>query len=256
MRERNGYYWDVLAWRNSRKVRAMSPETRAIYREVMDEIWINGGVPNDVEQISVLTGWSLELTIKAWPQIHDCLIPTRKNPDLFTSERLEQERAKRNKIRKARKKFGQLGGKITQAKKRESREAADVSVDNEQAIASDLLKQNSSQAQAIQVTSTSNKEHMANSAKSSRRAYTQEFEEFWESSSKRGSKWAAFLVWKAIAAEIRPDVFTAMAVAVQQWRGTEERYIPHVVRWLKEKRWEVTPMTRAATANTGFRPVV
>lgn len=103
MKERSGYYWDVLAWRNSRRVKAMDPIARAIYREVMDEIWINGPVPDDIQEISIATGWSIEHVTKSWPTIHDCLQPTKKNPDLFTSERLEEERRKRNLVKRKRK---------------------------------------------------------------------------------------------------------------------------------------------------------
>jgi hypothetical protein len=110
VREKNGYYWDVLAWRNSRQVRAMNFEARAIYREVLDEIWVNGAIPNDPDKIAILIGWPADTVLKAWPQIHDCLKPTKQNPDLFTNARLEQERMKRNKWRRQKIEAGRHGG--------------------------------------------------------------------------------------------------------------------------------------------------
>lgn len=110
MKERSGYYWDVLAWRNSRRVRAMDRFMRAIYREVMDEIWVNGAVPNDVYVISNMTGWPLEDVTAAWPQIRDCLKPLKKQPDFFTSERLERERKNRDEYYRSKREAGREGG--------------------------------------------------------------------------------------------------------------------------------------------------
>jgi hypothetical protein len=94
-----GYYFDVLRYRASDKVRLMDHETRGIYREVLDEIWVTGSVPNDPEKIAKLLHIPFEAVLQAWPQISDCLIPTKHDPDRLTSERMEEERRYRNRIR-------------------------------------------------------------------------------------------------------------------------------------------------------------
>lgn len=167
MSEKGGYYWDVIDYRNSKKVRLMDWDARLIYREVCDEIWVSGSVPNDPAQLSKLLQIPGDVFARVWPSIHNCLIPLKDNPDQFTSERIEQERKKRNRIRTLRKKLGQLGGKKTQAKKRASAERQETKDDKPKAIASTLVEQTSSQAKAIlvQVLDTSNKNKNKNKNK-------------------------------------------------------------------------------------------
>ncbi len=248
MRERNGYYWDVLAWRNSRKVRLMHYETRAIYREVMDEIWINGGVPNHPDEISSLVGWPADIVLKHWPVIHDCLIPSTQNPDVFTSERLEQERRKRNRIRKIRKKLGQRGGKVSQAKKRDSLQLLEGGKDKKQAIARALVKQESSSAQAIQVTSTSIN------------TYEQRFDVFWSEYPKKVGKAVAkksFLRLKP-SEELQTQILDKIRQfkETQGWKKENGQYIPHPATWLNEGRWDdELPQLRLAAAVDGRIPL-
>lgn len=227
MRERNGYYWDVLAYRNSRKVRAMDYETRGVYRDVLDEIWVHGSVPNDVNEIAKIITTPIEVVIRAWPAIHDALTPTRKNPDLLFSGRLEAERRKRNAIKRKKK---------LAAEKRWKDHAPAMHMHN-------TSNADAMQDYAIQEQVTSNKYISRNGVS----RYTTAFEAFWEISSKRGSKWEAFSVWKGIAAELHETVHKAMLQAVTvEWANTEPRLIPHVVRWLRGRRWEVAPLVRKA----------
>lgn len=123
MGERSGYYFDVNAWRNSRKVRKMNHEARALYREVMDEIWLHGSIPSKVEEIAELAKTPLETVIRCWPQVHECLTPMKHNPDELTSARMEEERRRRNKVKKLRAKWGKLGGEASGEKRRSKSEA-------------------------------------------------------------------------------------------------------------------------------------
>lgn len=83
------------------------------------------------------------------------------------------------------------------------------------------------------------KEHIAKQV--SRNTYSGEFEEFWEKSSKRGSKWEAYRVWQKISADERKTATAAMIHAIRtEWANQETQFIPHVVRWLRGRRWEVS----------------
>lgn len=221
MQERNGYYWDVIAWRNSRRVRAMDKVTKAIYREVMDEIWINGAVPNDVNEIAILSGWSIEEVTHSWPFIHGCLVPTKKNPDLFTSERLEEERRKRNSIKSKRKKASD---------ERWKRYALAMQMHS-------TSTPSAMQDYPIQVTSTSNKKQVTSIKE---KAPVPGFTEFWEEYPRKTAKEAALKAWNKLAPD--PDLLTEILVAVarqkksDQWR--DEKFIPHAATWLNQKRWK------------------
>lgn len=155
MGEKNGYYFDVIDYRNSRRVRAMNHETRGVYREVMDEIWVNGAIPNEPATVAALINTPPDVVLRCWPAIHECLVATKNNPDLFTSERLEQERRKRNKISKLRKQIGQVGGLVAQAKKRNLPQPTESPPDSMQAIAQPIAQANAQAKSSNTSTSTS-----------------------------------------------------------------------------------------------------
>lgn len=126
MSERSGYYFDVNAYRNSRRVRRMTWEARAIYREIMDEIWLHGSVPTKIEEIAELVKIPLEIVTSNWSAVHECLIEKKHNPDELTSERMEEERRRRNKIKRLKKNAGKLGGQA-KAKNHASKNLASAS---------------------------------------------------------------------------------------------------------------------------------
>ena len=97
MRDR-GYFFDVIAYRNSRRVRLMDHETRGVYREIMDEIALHGSVPNDPQKIAALINTPSDVVARVWPHIQNCLIATKADPDLLTSERMIKERRERDRI--------------------------------------------------------------------------------------------------------------------------------------------------------------
>lgn len=71
--------------------------------------------------------------------------------------------------------------------------------------------------------------------------YTADFENFWESSSKRGSKWLAAKAWKKVGAHKDPELAAAITEAHRRWmdsRQWREGFIPHVSTWLNRHGWE------------------
>ncbi len=89
--------------------------------------------------------------------------------------------------------------------------------------------------------------HRKHIAKPSR--YTSEFEAFWVISSQRGSKWEAFQLWEKLDPETKAVASEAMIQCVTvEWAMLQTRLIPHVVRWIRGRRWETKPRPRAATA--------
>jgi len=64
------YRWDVRAWRDSQSVRVLTPLQRGIYRDLIDECIVAGGIPSDPSKIARLVGLSEdELRRDVWPAI-------------------------------------------------------------------------------------------------------------------------------------------------------------------------------------------
>lgn len=88
------------------------------------------------------------------------------------------------------------------------------------------------------------KRHMAKRAVSPH-VYTQEFEQFWEGSSKRGSKYEAFEVWQRLSGDDRRLATAAMCDACgTEWKSMDWQFIPHVRRWLRGRGWESQSATK------------
>lgn len=82
-------------------------------------------------------------------------------------------------------------------------------------------------------------------SRSMRAPYTPEFEIFWNESSKRGSKFDSFELWRKLAAEEQAKAQDAMKAQAHAWIDdkVEENFIPHVSTWLHGRRWE-SPVAR------------
>ncbi len=231
MAERDGYYFDVSAYRNSDKVRLMDHEARGVYRDVLDEIWITGFIPNEPDKVARLISTPADVVLRVWPVIHDCLIPTREDPDRFTSERMEFERRRRNRIRREKQKNGRIGG-LAKAKHDASKRLANATGLPEQRHANTSLN-------------TSIKDTLA------------QFARFWTEYPKKKSKQDAEKAWL----KLNPDTDLAdqiigkvkIAKACDDWQREQGRYIPYPATFLNGERWTdegvtVEPMkAKAAT---------
>lgn len=226
----------------------MSWEERLVYREIMDEIWISGCVVDDPVILSKLLHIPQEAMQRTWPAIRACLVPMSADPQFLTSERLDEERAKRDVIRRKRKKAGKLGGEASQAKKRESAKTPASLGDNTQANARKVLKQNSTIAQPIQDLEQDHIPPLAPQGAgpaSSSSSYSPDFEIFWTAYPRKEAKGAAWKAWK----QLRPDrtlqgqILEAVARfrTSEKWAEENGRFIPHPSTWINKRRWEDSP---------------
>lgn len=94
------YRWYVAEYRGSLRVQSLSWQARAIYREVLDEIWRSGCISDQLEIIVSVSRIPRGTVEKHWPAVRGLLLPI-SGPDaqLLTSERLEAERTKIDKGR-------------------------------------------------------------------------------------------------------------------------------------------------------------
>lgn len=111
--------WDVNDYRASRTMNALTPEGRAIVRELVDEIWHEGYVPNDPYEIAAIARWPIEVVALHWPTIRDKVLTPIENTDgqLYTHRRVEIERTEADRKRVTRQLAGRKGGLAKAGKK-------------------------------------------------------------------------------------------------------------------------------------------
>ncbi|OFX00117.1 MAG: hypothetical protein A3E78_04040 [Alphaproteobacteria bacterium RIFCSPHIGHO2_12_FULL_63_12] len=67
------WYW--RDWRANRKVQRMTPAERGIYRELLDECWVEGSLPPDLPGLAEVARCSLDDITAAWPALEHCFAP-------------------------------------------------------------------------------------------------------------------------------------------------------------------------------------
>ena len=63
------YRWLWKDYRSNRKVQRMSWQARGLYRELLDEFWAEGSLPNDMDELADICGCSLAEMQRFWPEI-------------------------------------------------------------------------------------------------------------------------------------------------------------------------------------------
>ena len=101
------YRWYWRDWRASRKVQRMTHVERGLYRELLDECWQRGAIPEDMSHLAEICDCPLDVMEAAWPKIKACLTV---EDGMVWSERLESERTEADSVRVKRAHAGKLGG--------------------------------------------------------------------------------------------------------------------------------------------------
>lgn len=104
------YRWYVKDYRSSRRVQRMHFLARGLYRELLDECWEEGAVPDDVEALAEICGCPPDVMAQHWPDIRRGFQPQEPGSDWLISARLERERTVRDKERVVRAHAGRAGG--------------------------------------------------------------------------------------------------------------------------------------------------
>jgi uncharacterized protein YdaU (DUF1376 family) len=116
------YKWFVRDYRANRKVQRMSYVARGLYRDLLDEQWLDGSLPEDLTALADICGCSVKVMEKYWPEIAPCfdLVDGR-----LINPKLETMRTEQDKVRIKRVESGRLGGmaKQTQANAKHMLEA-------------------------------------------------------------------------------------------------------------------------------------
>lgn len=66
------YKWFWQDWRANRKVQRMSYVERGLYRELLDECWVEGSIPNDIAELADICGCPEDVMADAWQVLESC----------------------------------------------------------------------------------------------------------------------------------------------------------------------------------------
>lgn len=111
--------WYVSDYRASRRVQRLTWQERGLYRELLDECWIEGCIPDDADKLAEIAGCPKGVMAEAWTNLKPMFVPIEGMDGMYlTSRRLEVERSEDDAFRVKRSLAGQKGGlaKATRAK--------------------------------------------------------------------------------------------------------------------------------------------
>lgn len=101
------YRWDWKAWRSDRRVQRMSWPARGLFRELLDEAWIEGSIPENMQALADICGCSLEDMERFWVEIEPCWTKVEGG---FRSDLIDTLLAAKDSERRAKAEAGRLGG--------------------------------------------------------------------------------------------------------------------------------------------------
>lgn len=66
------YKWFWQDWRANRKIQRMTYIQRGLYRELLDECWVEGSIPNDIKELADICGCPNDVMADAWQVLSSC----------------------------------------------------------------------------------------------------------------------------------------------------------------------------------------
>lgn len=66
------YKWQWRDYRANRRVQRMSWQAKGLYRELLDEFWVEGSLPLDHSALADICGCTVEEFSHYWPEIEGC----------------------------------------------------------------------------------------------------------------------------------------------------------------------------------------
>lgn len=101
------FKWFWQDWRSNRTVQRMTYIERGLYRELLDECWVEGSIPADIESLADICGCPVDVMANAWQVLGKCF---RLLEGRYHNEKLDSLRTERDAVRVKRKDAGRLGG--------------------------------------------------------------------------------------------------------------------------------------------------
>jgi uncharacterized protein YdaU (DUF1376 family) len=214
------FYMDTVSW---------DVEVVGFYFRLLMCQWVNGSIPNDLEQIARITGclssrkWRANVA-RMWSE---CCHKFATLPDSnnLINERLEKTRKEQETYSKGQSESGLKGVEVKKLKgiypfNKSSDPSSDPSSENQALLSS------------------------SSSSSKKKKIYTVAFEAFWSIYPRKfgTSKLKAFEAWEKLNGKedtLIPVIMSAIDRQIGSiYKGKEVKWIPHAATWLNEKRWE------------------
>lgn len=133
--------WYVSDYRASRRVQRLTWQERGIYRELLDECWIEGCIPDDVERLAEIAGCPKGIMAEAWTNLRPMFMPIEGMDGMYlANRRLETERSEDDAYRVKMSNAGRKGGLAKASKAKQGYSQA------KPAVIAVLAEQSSSEA--------------------------------------------------------------------------------------------------------------
>lgn len=138
------YPWYIDAYRASRRVQKLDITQRGIYRELLDECWKKGYIPDDLVKLAEICSCPVATIESNWSAVRP-LFDVLPNSDsqLLCSARLEVEKKKRDDLHAKKSAAGRVGGLRSHGKTRASKQSLSKTQQSQAITVHNITKQNS-----------------------------------------------------------------------------------------------------------------
>src|SRR5215472_15924032 len=100
------YKWMWRDYRGNRRVQRMSWQARGIFRELLDEAWSEGMIPDDLNELAEIVGCATEAMARYWAEIEPCW---RKVDGGYINNKLDRQRTEMDLRRASNARSGRVG---------------------------------------------------------------------------------------------------------------------------------------------------
>lgn len=104
------YKWLALDYRASRNANALTWIERGLYRELLDECWLEGGIPERLEKLAEICRCPLPIMADAWRNLGPMFSAASSVPGLISHPKIEDQRTEADATRLTRAAAGKAGG--------------------------------------------------------------------------------------------------------------------------------------------------
>jgi uncharacterized protein YdaU (DUF1376 family) len=118
------YKFLVLDYRASRRANKLHYIARGFYRELIDECWLEGGIPNDLDELAEICRCPIEVMREHWTDLRKMFTECSAIDALLSHHRLEDQRTEVDSARLKRVRAGRLGGKAKSSKRKQTQASA------------------------------------------------------------------------------------------------------------------------------------
>ncbi len=240
MKERSGMPYDVVAFENDELAISMTPEEEGIFHRILRKAWVNGSAPSDLDQLAYLCRINPRTMRKVWVKLSRMFTEMDGNSSRIISKKLESERKYLEEKRNLSRIAGKASAKARQIKETESTDVEHMGSTSHPSPPLPIPTQQEKGEEPLAISSPVVPK------------YTSAFENFWEASTRRGSKLKAFGVWKRLGTFPQGELL-AIYAAMVNWKNSEqwqdETKQPHISTWLGRRGWEEIVPKRAIAEN-------